>query len=800
VRLLRAYNWLLPLTVALGVLAYGVAEENLAIFVVAAPIILAARLLSPPLRPQAVFPQWVVYIAVVAATVWTFLSWSRAGVSDSIVVLSRYLVALQLIKLFDNRGARDHLQIIALSAILVVGACLTSVNADLGAVLVLYLPVAIATAVNFQLFAASRPQGRTEPLPVPAVEQGASAQLRRMIVAPTLFIIAIASVVFVATPRLDVAIQFLPWTPKPRQAATLDNQIKLGEQGILSDSRIVVMTMKVESEQDPAASGRAWRLRSSVLDEYDFDARLWRSSSAVRPSLSDRESYNSWKSRPEVPDIPARSTVYEFTVTVHQASMSRLYAPWRPLSFEAVTDPPVKGFRFNRTSGVAEMVRSDIMLEPFTYIVRTTPYLADAEKSERSDRGDWNFEELRWSHPVWLSDGWPMAQTPDEWRRSRSRYVRERLPTASRPRSFDASRVAQLANYILDQRGVALNESDPDSAERAVNALKKYLEDNFIYTNEMVSPVPGQDPIDMFLFDSDRGGRGHCEYFAAGLAAMCQSIGIPARVVLGYFASEYDSLSKVYTVRGSDAHAWIEAEIRPGVWREFDPSPSAAVLRATEESLPVVFYLRRAIDYLQFAWVRSIVAFDRDSQAVTLQSVGKGPINALQQANNWISENLVDRPQEIAQRSPAVAAMRTFLWVIAVATGAGLLLLLVINRGPRLLRALRAWFVGAPLSGPAASADPIVRDYAALYERLLQGARAIGYRRPLGATPLAVASALRGRDPALADRAESFADLYYRARFAADPDAGERLADARRLVAEAVERARAIARGEAEAE
>ncbi|HBS28761.1 MAG TPA: hypothetical protein DEB06_04770, partial [Phycisphaerales bacterium] len=146
-KLIGPHNTLLPLTTALGALAYAVSEENLLLFLVAVPVILAARLLSPPLSPRVVFPQWAIYGAVLGATGYMFHSWTRAGIGDSIVVLCRYLLALQLIKLFDNRASRDQMQVIALSVMLVVGACLTSVSADLGAVLLLYFPVLAATVV-----------------------------------------------------------------------------------------------------------------------------------------------------------------------------------------------------------------------------------------------------------------------------------------------------------------------------------------------------------------------------------------------------------------------------------------------------------------------------------------------------------------------------------------------------------------------------------------------------------------------------------------------------------------------------
>lgn len=82
--------------------------------------------------------------------------------------------------------------------------------------------------------------------------------------------------------------------------------------------------------------------------------------------------------------------------------------------------------------------------------------------------------------------------------------------------------------------------------------------------------APGTETVDNFLF-VDR--RGVCEQFATALAVMLRTIGIPARLVAGYGAGQYNSLSGYYTVRASDAHAWVEAYFPGFGWVPFDPTP-----------------------------------------------------------------------------------------------------------------------------------------------------------------------------------------------------------------------------------
>ena len=48
-----------------------------------------------------------------------------------------------------------------------------------------------------------------------------------------------------------------------------------------------------------------------------------------------------------------------------------------------------------------------------------------------------------------------------------------------------------------------------------------------------------EDPMVAFLY---RFKRGHCEYFAGAMTLMCQSLGIPARMVIGFKCDEFNPL------------------------------------------------------------------------------------------------------------------------------------------------------------------------------------------------------------------------------------------------------------------
>src|SRR5690606_23286008 len=82
-------------------------------------------------------------------------------------------------------------------------------------------------------------------------------------------------------------------------------------------------------------------------------------------------------------------------------------------------------------------------------------------------------------------------------------------------------------------------------------------------------PSPGVDPVLDFV---ERAEGGHCELFASAYVLLARSLGIPARLVSGYYASERDAERETARARRSDAHAWAEVHV-DGRYRTADPTP-----------------------------------------------------------------------------------------------------------------------------------------------------------------------------------------------------------------------------------
>ena len=81
----------------------------------------------------------------------------------------------------------------------------------------------------------------------------------------------------------------------------------------------------------------------------------------------------------------------------------------------------------------------------------------------------------------------------------------------------------------------------------------------------------GERAIEEFVLELR---RGYCEQFAGSFAAMARSIGIPARVAVGFTPGVTDpSDPNLYRVRGEHAHAWPEVYLGEYGWVAFEPTP-----------------------------------------------------------------------------------------------------------------------------------------------------------------------------------------------------------------------------------
>ncbi|HZY41136.1 MAG TPA: transglutaminase domain-containing protein, partial [Anaerolineae bacterium] len=138
----------------------------------------------------------------------------------------------------------------------------------------------------------------------------------------------------------------------------------------------------------------------------------------------------------------------------------------------------------------------------------------------------------------------------------RQRYVQ--LPNSL------PDRVRQLARQIVSDAR-ATNPFD------VASALEFYLRTQIKYNEKIPAPPSGTDGVDYVLFDVK---EGYCDYYAAAMAVMARSLGIPARIATGYTQGTFDATRGVYQVFQFNAHTWAEVYFPQYGWVQFEPTAS----------------------------------------------------------------------------------------------------------------------------------------------------------------------------------------------------------------------------------
>ncbi|MFE2561581.1 DUF3488 and DUF4129 domain-containing transglutaminase family protein [Streptomyces sp. NPDC059352] len=105
--------------------------------------------------------------------------------------------------------------------------------------------------------------------------------------------------------------------------------------------------------------------------------------------------------------------------------------------------------------------------------------------------------------------------------------------------------------------------------ERAVKLQDWFAEDGGFRYDVEVGSGTGAQAISRFLKEKE----GFCVHFSFSMAAMARSLGIPARVAVGFMPGTTQTDGSV-SVGIRDAHAWPELYFEGAGWTRFEPTPS----------------------------------------------------------------------------------------------------------------------------------------------------------------------------------------------------------------------------------
>ena len=135
-----------------------------------------------------------------------------------------------------------------------------------------------------------------------------------------------------------------------------------------------------------------------------------------------------------------------------------------------------------------------------------------------------------------------------------------------------------------------------------INKVLDFYQQHFTYT--LSPPTLGLHSVDEFLFSSR---QGFCEHFASSFVVLMRSVGIPARVVVGYQGGQWSQNKEYLTIYQRDAHAWAEVWLQDKGWRRIDPTAAVTAVRIEQglaAALPPAEREQLNYAYDRFQWLR----------------------------------------------------------------------------------------------------------------------------------------------------------------------------------------------------
>jgi hypothetical protein len=250
------------------------------------------------------------------------------------------------------------------------------------------------------------------------------------------------------------------------------------------------------------------------------------------------------------------------------------------------------------------------------------------------------------------------------------------------------------------------------------------------------------------------------------MVVLLRTIGIPARLVTGFLAGEWNDFGHYYTVRQRDAHAWVEVYFPLSGWITFDPTPTVVGV----PSNPLVTYAEKLIDSVRLQWDRYVIRYSLRDQVAVLQGVKARSEHLQAQAvaltsvvARW-TRSVGERAGDFFLRSRGLSLITaTVVFLLASLT---VLALRILWRGRTRARGHDRHAVAT-----------------GVYRQMLELLESRGLRKLQGATPLEFARTVGRQWADLAPFVQPLTECYCRIRFGQAPASPDDLARADELLA-----------------
>ncbi len=629
---IRQFRPTLYLVLMLGISGFALASLSMGLWVLAtAAILLHAWLISSDrFTPM---PRLAASVVTLVMFLWAARQFVLGGTTGAVLAIGQFLVMLQIVKLYELRANRDYAQLLVLSLLLMVAALISTASLLFAIILVAYLFIALYCCLLFHLkveadFAKAAlvdSQQKVSPTTLRQDQRYLARSMRRLTGLVSSVSVTAAVLVFLFFPRSSAQGLFGALQFRPSQSLTgFSDEVSFQNIARITQNDEKVAEVFVWKGGKPLMGTETLLLRGVALDVYEGDSpdrgKQWKWSRSVMDrdevkagsrTVAPRDSVFHTSVRPA-----AEAEQIQQKISLHPTGTKALFAVAGPLSFRPART--VGGYLF--VDEDQTMQTGDPLYTSLEYTVVSSGVVASTLGAEARNAAREVSDIVNGRTPA--SGGSTGAATLASRIDPKIRDFAQRTDVSG----------SDAEGALAARRG---NGRISDLDETIALNIESYLQKNYTYTLDLSDArriVYGQDPLVAFLYDLK---RGHCEYFAGAMALMCQSLGMQARVVVGFKCDEYNNVGGYYQVRQSHAHAWVEVLTTSGVWKTFDPT--SARDSAGQRAMGMWTRMKHVFDFLEFKWANSVVAYDGDSRD-----------NLLERANNRLTNAGIQSNQKLA--------------------------------------------------------------------------------------------------------------------------------------------------------
>lgn len=732
---IRQFRPALYALVLMGMTGFALASQSPGIWVLSSAAVLMNMwlVMTGRFRP---LPRFLANVVTLLALVYVALV-VRQGMLTPILVVGQFLVFLQIVKLFEQRANRDYAQLLVLSLLLMVAAAISTASLVFGVLLVAYLFLSLYCCLLFHLKVESDHAKQAIGVPEEKLNLATLRQdqtyltrsMRRLTGLVSIAAVSTGIFIFLFFPRGTAGGILGPLQFRPSQTLTgFSDQMSFQNIAAISQNNQLVAYVALYRDDEKVEGTMPLLLRGTTLDTYhgaDEGAAAWQwTRTNPQPTPDDirqGQSYFPERGLARVTPIPER---WRQEITLEPTGTTVLFAVAGIKEFIPQFETRVQFALHDLVLTTTEPIQN-----PIRYTIVSSGKLPD-------------------NGPPVLR---PMPLDQDDRPRATTRPVSSIDPkieeVARRPEVSGVDAEGSLA--ARRDRGL---RSSPLDLQIAQN-IETYLRTNFSYTLDLTDArrTAGQDPMVGFLDDFK---RGHCEYFAGAMTLMCQSLGMQARVVVGFKCDEYNTLGGYYMVRQSHAHAWVEVLGSDRQWHTFDPT---AARNAPPAAPGLATRLRHLFNFLEFTWASSVIAYDRERRTNVITAVNEAMASTAIQSTQTINRfrNLLT----IEDTKLPTKVLTWMIWIMA----SGVILAVgyfLFERWKLRRRARRIGLTSLPHTLQVRLARQL-----GFYDELMRLLARHDIHRPANLTPMEFSGSLSFLPSEAFDTIRRLTEVFYRVRY-----------------------------------